>query len=53
MIKKYKIIVITNQAGIGRGLYSENQYLNITKFMLKKFIKQLIDIINLEKQEKN
>tara|TARA_B100002052_G_C15537142_1_gene443006 strand:+ start:59 stop:565 length:507 start_codon:yes stop_codon:yes gene_type:complete len=47
MTKKYKIIVITNQAGIGRGLYSENQYLNITKFMLKKFRKKniLIDDI--------
>ena len=38
--KKYKIIIITNQAGIGRGIYTENQYLNITKFMLNKFRKK-------------
>ena len=31
--KGFKIIVITNQAGIGRGYYSERQFWNLTKWM--------------------
>jgi len=33
----YKIIVITNQAGIGRGIYSEDDYYQLTEWMCKKF----------------
>jgi histidinol-phosphate phosphatase family protein len=30
-----KIIIVTNQRGIGRGLYSEAEYANVTKYMLE------------------
>lgn len=33
-----KIFVITNQAGIGRGLYNEDQFLELNKWMCQKFI---------------
>jgi D-glycero-D-manno-heptose 1,7-bisphosphate phosphatase len=36
----YKIIVVTNQAGIGRGLYSEEDFLHVTKWMNNKFIEK-------------
>tara|TARA_Y200000002_G_C22597549_1_gene628034 strand:+ start:392 stop:901 length:510 start_codon:yes stop_codon:yes gene_type:complete len=34
----FKIIIITNQAGIARGKFTENDFLNITKYMKKIFI---------------
>ena len=33
----YLVIVITNQAGIGRGYYSENEFQKVNKFMLNTF----------------
>ena len=36
--KKYLVIVVTNQAGIGRGFYSEKDFLNLTSWMKKKFV---------------
>jgi D-glycero-D-manno-heptose 1,7-bisphosphate phosphatase len=33
----YKIIVLTNQSGIGRGFYSERQFLELTDWMSKQF----------------
>lgn len=33
----YKIIIITNQAGIGRGYYTEKDFSNLTHWMLEKF----------------
>jgi D-glycero-D-manno-heptose 1,7-bisphosphate phosphatase len=35
----YKIIIITNQSGIGRGIYNENQFLRLTNWMVKRFEK--------------
>jgi D-glycero-D-manno-heptose 1,7-bisphosphate phosphatase len=32
-----RIFVITNQAGIGRGLYSEDDFLNLTRWMQNRF----------------
>ena len=37
MHKGYLIIVVTNQAGIGRGFYTESDFYKITNFMLKEF----------------
>lgn len=37
--KKYLIFIITNQAGIGRGFYSIDDFNNLTKWMNKKFLK--------------
>ena len=34
---RFKIIVITNQAGIGRGIYKENDFFNINEYMKSKF----------------
>jgi len=31
--RAYLIVVITNQAGIGRGFYSEQEYFNLTEWM--------------------
>jgi len=42
--KGYLIIVITNQAGIARGKYSENDFFNLTDWMLKEFKKKDIYI---------
>jgi len=33
-----KVVVITNQAGIGRGFYSEQQFHQLTSWMCKEFI---------------
>lgn len=33
----YKIIIITNQSGIGRGFFSEKQFLNLNSWMLNEF----------------
>ena len=35
-----KVVVITNQAGIGRGFYSEQQFDQLTSWMCKEFMKQ-------------
>lgn len=36
----YKILVVTNQAGIGRGYYSESQFLELTDWMLEQFAQE-------------
>jgi hypothetical protein len=35
--KGYKLIIITNQSGIGRGLYTNDDFLNINNWMLNRF----------------
>ncbi len=42
--KGYLIIVITNQAGIARGKYSEEDFTKLTNWMLKEFKKKNIVI---------
>ena len=34
----YKLVVITNQSGIGRGYYSEQQFHKLTKWMCNEFL---------------
>ncbi len=40
----YKLIIASNQSGIGRGLYAENEYFNFRDEMHKKLRKQGISI---------
>ncbi len=35
--RRYRLIVVTNQAGIGRGLYSESDFHRLTAWMRRKF----------------
>ena len=42
----YKIIIVTNQSGIGRGLYSEKDYLKINQWMLNEFSLKSISILD-------
>jgi len=37
---QYKLVVITNQAGIARGYYSEQQFHELTEWMCERFIEQ-------------
>lgn len=43
----YEIIVVTNQSGIGRNYYSEDEFLELTKHMKNEFKKKDIDILNV------
>jgi D-glycero-D-manno-heptose 1,7-bisphosphate phosphatase len=43
----YKIIVITNQSGISRGYYSENDFQTITNWMIAQFKKNNINIFDV------
>lgn len=38
--RKMPIVVITNQAGIGRGYYSEQQFNTLTRWMCEQFVAQ-------------
>jgi D-glycero-D-manno-heptose 1,7-bisphosphate phosphatase len=42
-----KIIVVTNQAGIGRGIYSKNDFLAVTKFMKEVFASNKAPILDV------
>jgi len=43
----YKIIIITNQSGISRGFYSENEYRKLTQWMLNQFENKNINILDV------
>jgi len=42
--KNYKLFIVTNQSGIGRGYYTEEAFLALTDFMLREFEKRGIKI---------
>ena len=43
----YKIIIITNQSGISRGYYSENDFKILTNWMVEEFKKNHINILDV------
>ena len=43
----YKIIIVTNQSGISRGYFSENDYQKLTKWMLNEFNNNQINILDI------
>jgi D-glycero-D-manno-heptose 1,7-bisphosphate phosphatase len=40
----YKIFVVTNQSGIARGYYSDDDFAKLSEWMIKEFAKYGIDI---------
>lgn len=45
--KKFQIFVITNQSGIARGYYSEEDFAKLSSFMLEKFLEKNIIITKI------
>ena len=43
----YKLIVVTNQSGIARGYYSEQDFLELSKWMYGQFDKQGVPLLDL------
>ena len=43
----YKIIIVTNQSGIGRGYYTEDDFLALTQWMKTQFSKHNIKITDV------
>lgn len=45
--KGYKLIIITNQSGIAKGIYKEKDYHILTKWMIRQFKIHSIDILDV------
>ena len=45
--KGYYVVVVTNQAGIGKGLYTIDEFLTLNEFMIDEFKKQGIYVLNV------
>ena len=45
--KNYEIIIITNQSGIGRGIYSEAKFFELNQWMLDFLSAKKIDILDV------
>jgi D-glycero-D-manno-heptose 1,7-bisphosphate phosphatase len=43
----YEIIIVTNQSGIQRGFYTENDYKTLTQWMIKQFQNNNIKILDI------
>ncbi len=46
--KGYKLFIVTNQSGIGRGYYSQKQFLELTRFLLDRLLEEGITIEEVE-----
>jgi D-glycero-D-manno-heptose 1,7-bisphosphate phosphatase len=44
----YQLFIITNQSGVGRGYYSEDDFNKLTKWMINEFSKKQIKISRVE-----
>tara|TARA_B100000524_G_scaffold342739_1_gene238069 strand:- start:1625 stop:2146 length:522 start_codon:yes stop_codon:yes gene_type:complete len=44
---KYKIIIVTNQAGIGRGIFTENDFITLCNYMKSIFKQNKIKITDI------
>ncbi len=44
----YKLFIVTNQSGIGRAYYSEEDFLKLTSWMLEEFKQREIEIASVE-----
>ncbi len=44
----YKLFIVTNQSGIGRDYYSQEDFLTLTSWMIEEFKKRGIEIISVE-----
>jgi len=47
MDKEYKIFIITNQSGISRGYYTENDFLKLMNWVQEQFLKKEIKITDI------
>lgn len=45
--KDFKIFVVTNQSGIARGYYTQDDFDNLSSWMLKEFAKNGIEILKV------
>jgi D-glycero-D-manno-heptose 1,7-bisphosphate phosphatase len=45
--KGYILLIVTNQSGIGRGYYSEEDFQTLTSWMLEEFKKEDINIVSV------
>lgn len=47
LLNNYKIVVVTNQSGIARKYYSEEDFSLLSSWMLKEFTKNGVDILKV------
>jgi len=46
-LNNFEIIIITNQSGISRGIYTETDFQMLTKWMVREFKKRSIEILDI------